>query len=106
MYKKELTGKMRFLQAELYDAKMEIAGYKKRTEELENKVETQELKIDHLEKMLDEKILENEMQKVKIDGRKIPAPTLKSSAKSVVPKENFGLNKNQLEALSKYGLVL
>jgi SMC interacting uncharacterized protein involved in chromosome segregation len=103
MYKKELTGKMRFLQAELYDAKMEIAEYKKRTEELENKVETQGLKIDHLEKMLDEKILESEKQKVKIVGNETPAPILKALPKISVPKENFGFKKNQLEAVSKYG---
>ena len=103
MYKKDITGKMRFLQAELSDAKMEIADYKRRTEELENKVETQDLKIDHLEKMLDEKILENEMQKMKIDEKKSPDSILKASPKIVIPKEDFGLSKSQLKEVSKYG---
>ena len=103
MFKNELTGKMRNLQAELYDAKMEIADYKKRTEELENKVETQELKIDHLETMLDEKILEKEMQRVKIYGNKNPAPIVKALPKIYVTNEIFGLSKNQLEEVSKYG---
>ncbi len=63
-------------------------------EELENKAETQELKTDQLEKTLDEKIVENEMQRMTID-KKI----------SSVPKENFGLSENQLKALSEYGSV-
>ncbi|CBY32611.1 unnamed protein product [Oikopleura dioica] len=84
---------------------MEIADYKKRTEELENKVETQDLKIDHLEKMLDEKILENEMQKVTIEGTKSPVLIPKPLSKIVVSKENYGLNEEQLEAIAKYGCV-
>ena len=60
--KRELIGKIWFLQVKISDAEMEIAEYK----ELENKAETQDLKIDHLEKMLDEKILENEMQKMRL----------------------------------------
>ena len=102
-YKQEITGKVRFLQAELSDAKMEIADYKKRTEELENKVETQDLKIDHLEKMLDEKILETEMQKMTIEGTKSNVQIPKPISKTVVSKENYGLNKNQMEAIAKYG---
>ena len=106
---REVAGKIRFLQTKISDAEMKIAEYKElenKFEELENKVENQDLKIDHLEKMLDEKILENEMQKVKIVGKKSPAPILKASPKISVPKENFGLSENQLEALTKYGLVL
>jgi hypothetical protein len=112
-YKREVAGKIKFLQMKISDsemkisdAEMKIAEYKElenKVDELENKVETQELKIDHLEKMLDEKILESEMQKQKIDGRNNPAPIFKASPKIVVPKENFGLNENQLEGISKYG---
>ena len=91
------------MQAELLDAKMEIADYKKRTEELENKVETQDLKIDHLEKMLDEKILENEMQKMTIEEEKSHVQIPKPFSKTVVSKENYGLNKEQMEVIAKYG---
>ena len=91
------------MQAELLDAKMEISDYKKRTEELENKVETQDLKIDHLEKMLDEKILENEKQKVTIEGTKRPVLIPKPLSKTVVSKENYGLNEEQKEVIAKYG---
>jgi len=76
-HKRDITRKIRFLQAELSDAKIEIAGLKGKNEELEdkikgleNKAETHELKLDHFEKTLDEKIVENEMQRMTIDKEK------------------------------------
>ena len=105
-YKREFAGEIRFLQTKISDAEMKIAEYEEleiKIGELENKAETQELKIDHLENTLDEKILENEMQKIKIDEKKSSAPILKASPKIVVPKENFGLSEKQLVAVSEYG---
>jgi len=91
------------LQAELSDAKFEIVGLKTkneiletRVEELENKTETQELKIDQLEQTIDEKIIENEMQKMKM-GKK--EKTIQFSERPSC----FYLNDDELAILSQYG---
>ena len=62
------------------------------------------MKIDYLERTLDEKILENETQRMSIE-KKSRALFSKTPSKTVVPKENFGLSEDQLEVLSKYGSV-
>ena len=98
-FKREMTRKVQFLQIELSDAKIEIAELReknsdleKRVELLENQNETQDLKIDHLEKTLEENVIESEMKKISIETRK-----------SFDAPENFGLNDEELKTLSKYG---
>ena len=89
-FKREISGKVRYLQVELSDAKFEIDSLKtkngeleKRVEELENKNETQKLIIDQLEQTIDEKIIESEMRRT--------TPTY------------FCLNDDELAVLSQYG---
>ena len=64
---KHEIGKIRGLQTKLSDAEIAIIEYKERIEELENKTESQGLKINELERMLDEKIIESEMNRMKTD---------------------------------------
>ena len=104
--RRQVTGKIKFLQTKISDAEEKIAEYKElenKVGELENKVETQELKIDHLERMLEEKIVENEIQRVTIDKTMIPVPISKTPSKIVSQEKNFGLSEGQLKALSEYG---
>ncbi|CAG5104730.1 Oidioi.mRNA.OKI2018_I69.chr1.g1489.t1.cds [Oikopleura dioica] len=61
---RKVNEKVQILQIKLSDAEIENANYKKRIAKLENTVHTQGHKIDQLETSLEEKILENEKQRL------------------------------------------
>ncbi|CAG5104729.1 Oidioi.mRNA.OKI2018_I69.chr1.g1488.t1.cds [Oikopleura dioica] len=98
----KVNEKVRLLQLKLSDADMENTDHKKRIAELENTVENQGLKIDQLEKTLEEKVLENEMQTLNVSSEmKIFKPAQKPAAF----QENYGLHEKQLEILQEYGCL-
>ena len=104
---KKQNEKMQLLQLKVSDAELEIANYKKRTEELENKVENQQLTIEQLEKTLEEKIVEDVVQRLRItdSGNSSTPPIMQTPPRPIVAKENFGLTEKQLEIIANYGKV-
>ncbi|CAG5104727.1 Oidioi.mRNA.OKI2018_I69.chr1.g1487.t1.cds [Oikopleura dioica] len=102
---RKVNEKVQILQIKLSDAEIENANYKKRIAKLENTVHTQGHKIDQLETSLEEKILENEKQRLNVSsGSKIVNQAQKNPG-TVVLQENFGLHEKQLEILQEYSCL-